>query len=140
MVAWIERHGSGTLKNSVKEGLMYEEHYRHEFVAWTYGAGFHAYPKNSGLVHGEADSLPDCPAVTETCWYARRLRAMYAEREMNVSITVRAFNFHDKEADRYGMGLLVVDHSDPRLSDYDIFAITTLRSDNGEWSEVENPC
>ena len=78
-VAWTLKHGSGTLRRAIEEGMAYRDLYLQERAALEFGYGFdpvHA----SRLTTGKALASGDDPGTTETCWWARALR-WRAERD-----------------------------------------------------------
>lgn len=70
---WIQKNGSGSLRRAKEEGMRWYEMYLSERSAFEFGYGFQAVP-DSRLTWGSALAECDSAPVTETCWWARRLR------------------------------------------------------------------
>ncbi len=71
---WIERHASGSLRKAQALGFSYRNLYLEERCAHDFGWTFRVLPRTR-VTFGDALMEGDCPALTETCWFAARLVA-----------------------------------------------------------------
>jgi hypothetical protein len=138
--AWIKEHGSGSLLRALQEGMSYHDMYLHERVAFEVGAGFHAYPA-SRLLLGKAVASPDCPATTETCWYARVLRWRW-RHVPHMTVQVQYAHLTEEHRTVEGLGIVVTGLNLSWLPAHRVlFAMTSIYDPKDHvWSPVENPC
>lgn len=69
--AWIDRHGSGTLRKNKRLKMAWKSQYMSERIAWEFGHTFEVLPR-SRVMYGDAITEGDCHAVTEAGWFIDR--------------------------------------------------------------------
>lgn len=75
--AWVEVHGSGTLRKNKRIGFAWMSQYWHERIAYEFGYAFEMSPRTR-VCYNDAISEGDCHPITEAGWFM--------ERYMNLSI------------------------------------------------------
>lgn len=68
---WIERHASGTLRKNTKIGLLNQDQYLEERVAFTFGWHWEIIA-STRITIGKAKTYSDCKALTEFGWHVDR--------------------------------------------------------------------
>lgn len=88
--AWIETHGSGSLRRAYEEDLQWNHMYVHERLAYEVATSACAVSL-SHIDLKQAKAYPDDPVTTESCWYARVLRFRLKQYLSFDDVKVRSF-------------------------------------------------
>lgn len=133
---WSHKHGSGSLRRAIEEGMAWREMYLAERTAMEFGWGFRPY-QASRVTFGTALASEDDPATTEACWFARTLRYRAATCGRSLSVRVVHATVAEDENSREGLALEITPPTSDWLpADRRLVAFVT----DGLTGRVVNPC
>lgn len=138
---WIDGYASGSLHKARQLGFAYRPLYLEERCAHDFGWTFRVLPRTR-VTFGDALMEGDCPALTETCWFARRLidRNIFPDSDKYEVKYIKTYKTDITGAsDMEGVGVVVRSSSAAWIPcGYLVFAIIAEWKD-GEWLEARNP-
>lgn len=136
--AWVDEHGSGTLRKNKRIGFAWKSQYREERVAYEFGWTFECVPA-SRVMWGIPITEGDCHSVTEAGWHIERFftRNVFAEDFYEAKyIRVEYPDGSSKE----GIGLVLRQTSAAWVGDGQlVFAIIAEYVPGVGWKDAENP-
>lgn len=135
--AWIEKHGSGTLRKNKRIGMSYRDQYLKERVAYEFGYGFEILPRTR-VEWGVAITEGDCHAVTEAGWHIERYLEMSIFPEDYFEC--KHISVSTEMGKRSGIGIICRQTSAPWIpAGYRVFAIVAQVDKTDHYLPAVNP-
>lgn len=138
---WILNWASGSLQKARQLGFAYRTLYLEERCAHDFGWTFRCLPRTK-VTFGDALMEGDCPPLTETCWFALRLkcRNVFPDSDKYEVKYIKTYKTDVTGAsDIEGVGVVVRTSSADWIPQGHIVFAIIAEWRNGEWLEAKNP-
>lgn len=136
---FIKKHGSGSLKKAKKLKMAHHSMYIEERVCYEFGWEFQCQPA-SRVTTGPLIAEGDCSVITETGWFAERLRTLNPYKGED-KYKVAYITFTDENGKvTEGAGIVVSRTSAAFVGKSKLVFALVAEWDGSNWSENRNPC
>jgi hypothetical protein len=139
-VDWIQKYGSGTLRDSVEYGTAYKTLYRHERICWEYGSGFECIP-TTRVLPNIIIAEGDCPQYREALYYFKKIKARRLFQEDYYEFKYINITESDDSV-RQGAGIILRATTTSWIPDGHMVLAIVAEYDTKtkQWKDAVNPC